>query len=191
MHSKTCLIPFSPTWLTTILHCFNLDTVYMPLGCGRKKFLYQAVKPTISWPEARAEKVNDSEHWAHFIYKDIICRFGCIPLLKTDGGSEFKGAVDILFKQYGIVAILLSPYPPQANRIIEQAHKMLMNSMFCVCSDKTNLWPTYLHPALAAYHCIVLRVTGYTLYFLLYGQQAFFAFEYADCTWDLLDWHAI
>ena len=73
------VVPFSPTWTSAVLRRFDLDTVHMPDGKGGYKFLYQAMEPVTEWPEARAERVNNSERWAKFIYEDIICRFGCIP----------------------------------------------------------------------------------------------------------------
>ena len=81
----------------------------MPDGKGGFKYLYQAIEPVIEWPEARAEHVNNSECWAKFIYEDIICCFGCIPFFHVDNGTEFKGTTEILFKQYGVVAIFSSP----------------------------------------------------------------------------------
>jgi len=77
----------------------------MEKGYGGKHFLLQAVEAAIGWPEARASSNNDSESWASFIFEEIICRFGCIPFCLIDGGSEFRGAAEILFKQYGIVII--------------------------------------------------------------------------------------
>ena len=76
----------------------------MPDGYGGKKFLLQVTEPGIGWPEAWASRKNDSASWAKFLYEDIICRFGCIPLFIIDGGSKFKGLVEILFKQYGVVS---------------------------------------------------------------------------------------
>jgi hypothetical protein len=91
------IIPYSPTWSTAILRKFCLDTIHMPDGFGGMKFLLQAIDPSINWPEARAAKRNDSKTWAKFIYEDIISRFACVPFFVTDGGSEFKGAVELLF----------------------------------------------------------------------------------------------
>ncbi|TFK58085.1 hypothetical protein BDN72DRAFT_740981, partial [Pluteus cervinus] len=61
-----------------------------------KKYILQAVDPSTGWPEARAVSKNNSENWAKFIYEDIICRFGCIPLCVVDGGPEFRAATEIL-----------------------------------------------------------------------------------------------
>ena len=39
--------------------------------------------------------------------------------------------------------------------------------------------------------CSTSRVTGYPPYFLLYGYHPFFGFDFADRTWDTLDWHTV
>ena len=98
--------------MPAVLRCFNLDMIHMPDRKGGFKYLYQAIEPVIEWPEAQAEHVNNSEHWAKFIYKDIIYWFSCIPFFHLDNSTEFKGTMEILFKQYGVVAIFSSPYHP-------------------------------------------------------------------------------
>jgi hypothetical protein len=184
-------IPFSATWNSAILRRFDLDTVHMEDGFGGKSYLLQAIEAAINWPEARASTKNDSEAWARFMYEDIICRFGCIPYFLTDGGPEFHGASEILFKQYGIVVIIASPYHPQGNASIERAHQTLGNSIRRACGKDSSKWPLYVHPALLAMRCTVCRITGYTPYFLLYGRHPILAFDIDDCTWETLDWHAV
>lgn len=192
LRSKTRpIVAFSPTWNTAILRRFDLDTVYMESGHGGKHFLLQAIEPSINWPEARAARRNDSETWAKFIYEDIICRFGCIPFFTVDGGAEFKGAAEILFKQYGVTVIMSSPYHPEGNGSAERAHQTLVNSIQRACGSDSNKWPLYVHAALFAMRCTTTRLTGYTPYFLLYGRHPFFAFDIADRTWDTLDWHEV
>uniref|UniRef100_A0A0W0FDA2 Putative polyprotein n=1 Tax=Moniliophthora roreri TaxID=221103 RepID=A0A0W0FDA2_MONRR len=65
----------------------------MPTGVGGYKYIFQAIEPTILWPEARALKALKSSSVAKFIYEELISRFACIPVLSFDGGSEFKGEV--------------------------------------------------------------------------------------------------
>ncbi|RDX42933.1 hypothetical protein OH76DRAFT_1361950, partial [Lentinus brumalis] len=55
-------------------------------------YLLHASCATSQWPEARFSKVNTAESWSRFLFEDVICRFGCIPVLVCDNGSEFKGA---------------------------------------------------------------------------------------------------
>ena len=102
----------------------------MPDGLGGMKFLLQVTDPSISRVEARAVRRASSEAWAKFLYEDVYCRFGGVFLCLVDGRTEFKGAVEILFKQYGVVAIVLSPYHPEGNGHAEHSHPTLVNSIF-------------------------------------------------------------
>ena len=192
LRSKTRpIVAFSPTWNSGILKRFDLDTVHMPDGIGGMKFLLQATDPSISWVEARAVRRASSEAWAKFLYEEVYCRFGGIFLCLVDGGTEFKGAVEILFKQYGVVAMVSSPYHPEGNGHAERSHQTLVNSILRACGENAFRWPLYVHAGLWAMRCSTSRVTGYPPYFLLYGRHPFFAFDFADRTWDTLDWHSV
>jgi len=163
----------------------------MPDGFGGMKFLLQATDLVMLWVEARAICKPNSETWAKFLYEEVYSQFGCVLLCLVDGGSEFKGAVDILFKQYCIVVIVSSPYHPKGNRHAERSHQMLVNSILRACGKDTSRWPLYVHAGLWEMRCSTSRATGYTPYFLLYGLHPLFAFDIADRTWDMLDWHMV
>ena len=185
------MVAFSPTWSTGILRRFDLDTIHMPDGFGGHKFLLQATDPAMSWVEARSVPKNSSENWAKFLYEDVYARFGSVLLCLVDGGKEFRGAVEILFKQYSIVVITSTPYHPEGNGHAERSHQTLANSILRACGKDTYRWPLNVHAGLWAMRCSTSRVTGYPPYFLLYGQRPFFAFDFADRTWETLDWHKV
>ena len=191
LHSKLRpIVAFNPTRSTGILRRFDLDTIHMPDSINGHKFLLQATDPAISWVEARSVAKNSSENWAKFLY-EVYSRFGCVLLCLVDSGKEFRGAVEILFKQYGIVVVTSTPYHPQGNGHAERSHQTLSNSILRACGKDTFRWPLYVHAGLWAMRCSTSRVTGYTPYFLLYGQHPFFAFDFTDRTWETLDWHKV
>ena len=163
----------------------------MPDGLNGHKFLLQATDPAISWVEARSVAKNSSENWAKFLYEEVYSRFGCVLLCLVDGGKEFRGAVEILFKQYGIVVVTSTPYHPEGNGHAERSHQTLANSIMRACGKETYRWPLYVHAGLWAMRCSTSRVTGYTPYFLLYGQRPVFSFDFSDRTWETLDWHKV
>ena len=144
------IVPFSPTWNSGILRRFNLDTIHMPDGVGGMKYLLQATDPAMSWVEARAAHKPNSETWAKFLYEEVYSHFGCVLLCLVDGGSEFKGVVDILFKQYGIVVIVSSPYHPEGNGHSVRSHQTLVNSILHACGKETHCWLLYVHAGLWA-----------------------------------------
>ena len=185
------IIAFSPTWSSGILWRFDLNTVHMPDSFGGMKYLLQATDPSISWVEAQVARRANSESWAKFLDKEVYCQFGSILLCLINSGTEFKGAVEILFKQYGIVAIVSSLYHPEGNGHLECSHQTSINSILWACGRDTSHWPLYVHAGLWAMHCSTSQVTGYPPYFLLYGRRPFFAFDFADKTWDTLYWHGV
>jgi len=89
------------------------------------------------------------------------------------------------------VAIILSPYHPEGNSHSECSHQTLVNSILRACGKDAFRWLLYIHAGLWAMHCSTSRVTGYSPYFLLYSRRPFFAFDFADKTWDTLDWHSV
>lgn len=192
LQSASCpKVLFSPTWNTAILHRFDLDTVHMPEGYGGMNYLLQAIEPAIGWAEGCTSRKNSSELWAKFVFKEIICHFGCIPFFIIDGGTEFKGMVKFLFKQYGIIAIMAMPYSPCNKSVAECVHPTLYESLFHVCGTDKSKWPLFLHACLLAMHCMTSHVTGFPPYYLLYGRSLLLAFDISDRTWDTLDWHTI
>ena len=151
LHSKAQpKVAFSPTWNSGILRHFDLDTIHMPDGVGGMKYLLQVTNPTMSWVEAQAARKRNSETWAKFLYEEVYSHFGCVLLCLVDGGSEFKGVVDILFKQYRIVVIVSLLYHPEGNGHSEQSHQMLVNSILRACGKDTHRWPLYVHAGLWA-----------------------------------------
>lgn len=160
-------------------------------GHGGKKYLLQGMEPAIGWPEARASKRADSIAWGKFMYEEIICRFGHIPAFITDGGKEFLGAAEYIYRQYGITVIVSSPYYPEGNGIAERAHKTLCDSILKACGWDSSKWPLFVEAGLLAMRTTTSRMTGDTPYYLLYGRNLYFAFDMANITWEALDWDQV
>ena len=158
----------------------------MPKGKGSYEYILHAQEDLAAWPEARASRKNDSKSWATFIYEDLLCHFGCSMIFVCDNGPEFKGATSILMAKYKIPCILVSPYHPQANLVVERLHRTLVNCLLKTCHKRENEWPTYLSAVLLAIRTTTTRTTGYTPYYLLYGQHPVFPWSNDDPTWQHL-----
>ena len=183
--------PLSITLSPSVFRRFVLDTIHMPDGLYGFKYLMHASCSTGKWPEARATRKNTSAAWRNFIWEDIICRFGCVPVITCDGGPEFKAAARELLEIHGVAVILSSPYHPQGNGIAERDGKTLQDTILKCCGDSPRRWPLYVHAALFAVRVTTSRATGYTPYFLTYGQHALFPFDISDRTWHVLDWDEV
>ena len=96
-----------------------------------------------------------------------------------------------MLERHGVTVILSSPYHPEGNGIAERDGQTLKNSILKCCGNRPQDWPLYLHAALWAQRTTVSRATGYTPYFLTYGQEHLFPFDITDRTWFLLDWDKV
>ena len=95
--------------------------------CEGFKFLVVARCELSGWVEAKPLRTLSSRAVADFLWKDVICRHGCLE--NWDGGSENKDAVAELAKRYGAKRVVVSAYHPQANRIIERGHKPIIDTL--------------------------------------------------------------
>ncbi|KAJ3528184.1 hypothetical protein NMY22_g9515 [Coprinellus aureogranulatus] len=163
----------------------------MDTGIHGKQFVISAVDSFSGWIEARALKKADSEAVARFIYEDVICRFSCIPFFTVDGGTEFKGFVDVLFRQYHVTVVVSNAYHPESNGIVERSHQVLMNSVKKLAHPHPARWPLYLPATLLSMRVTTSRSTGMSPFFLLYGVHPVFSFDLQDATWGVLDWHRV
>ena len=143
-------IMINPTWVPTILQKINLDLVDMRIASSGYNYIVDMHDDLTGWLEVRMLSTKSSEKVADFIWQDVICRFGCIPQITTDNGTEFQGAVSILAKRYGITIIRISPYNPAANGMIERGHRTWINSIWKLCSPKKERWSRWFYPALWA-----------------------------------------
>ena len=186
------VLPYNESWLSPLLRHFDLDTIHMPMGMGKKQYVIQALERTILWPEARAIKNANSRTVAQFIYEDIVCRFSCVPVITVDLGSEFLGEVQHLLRTlYRCTVIFSTAYHPEGNAPVERSHNTLTTSLFKVTGDAKGRWPLYLAPVLFAMRTTVSRATGYSPYYLLYGQHPVFSYDIEEITWQTLDWDQV
>ena len=186
------IIPYNPSWQAPLLRHFKLDCIHMPKGVGGFEYIVHAVEPMILWPEAKSLKSLTASSVASFIYRSIICRFSCVPVISMDGGPEFKKEVkELLRTQYKCTVIISTSYHPEGNAVVERAHQPLVDAIFKCTGDAKGNWPKYLELALFAVRVTVSHATGFSPYYLLYGVHPVFSFDAVEETWQTLDWHMV
>jgi hypothetical protein len=184
-------VRISPTWVPTVLRKFNMDLVEMGIRSNGYEYIVDIRDDLTGWLEARMLARKSADAVADFLWQDVICRFGCIPQITTDNGTEFQGAVNALARRYNITVIRISPYNPAANGMIERSHRTWINSIWKLCGNKKNKWSRWFYPALWADRVTTRRTTGYSPYYLLYGKPHLFPYNITEETWYTIDWHGI
>jgi len=143
------------------------------------------------WLEARRLRSKKAETIARFLWEDVICRFGCIPQITADNGTEFKGAFTILTEQFRIPVILTSPYNPAANGMVERGHRTWIPSIWKLCRQNKHEWSEWFYAALWADRVTTQRTTGFSPYHLMYGIPHIFPFNMEDECWYTIDWKKV
>jgi hypothetical protein len=184
-------VMINPTWVPTILRKFNLDVVDMGISSSGFRYIVDMRDDLSGWLEARMLTKKTSEAVADFLWQDVICRFGCIPQITTDNGTEFQKAVNIITKKYGITVIRISPYNPIANGMIERGHRTWITSIWKLCGKQKDKWAKWFYSALWADRVTTRKPTGYSPYYLLYGKPHLFPYNLSDETWYTINWHDI
>jgi len=171
-----------------------IDAIHMPPNQG-KRFIIIARDDLSGWPEAEALPSLHSKHVARFLYKELICRHGCFRKLVSDGGKENKKKTRKLLMKYLIKHVIVSPYNPQANGMIERGHQPIVDALSKLTNGFTRHgqdgWVTHLPSVLLADRTTIRTSTGMTPFRMMYGYEAILPIELDVPTWQTLPWNTV
>ena len=118
----------------------------------------------------------DGETAAHFVFNQIITRFGIPKELVTDHGSHFQNRMmKELASKLGYKQEHSSSYYPQVNGQVEAVNKSLKSILQRTIVQRKNNIMSY--PALWAYRIAVKTTTGFSPYQLVHGVESIFPVE--------------
>ena len=133
--------------------------------------------------EGRHLRESTAKELSKFFWEEIFCRYGMIGSVVTDNGPEIKAAFQELMRRYGIPHIRISPYNSKANGVVERGHFIIRESILKACEGYTNRWPDYVHHAFFTDRITVSKSTGFSPYYLLYGQHPILPFDLFESTY--------
>ncbi|KAM2975726.1 hypothetical protein FF1_001854 [Malus domestica] len=104
------------------------------------------------WVEVEPKTTTTQTDIKHFIWRNIIYRFGIPQSIVTDNGSQFMGKdMAIFLKKYGIKQHMSTLRYPQGNGWARASNKMVLDYLKKSLTNKKGKWPDELPVCLLAY----------------------------------------
>src|SRR5438128_960564 len=163
-------IPPSP-----IMQRWHIDMIGpLPKTANGNTLVIVAIESFTKWAEALAIPNKEAETTAKFIYDNVICRYGFMDQLVSDGDKTFDNKLikHLLEKKCGIKHIIITPHHPQGNGQVERFIRILKEAIAKQVDDRVNCWDDALPAALMACRTTPSSTTGYTPYYLMHGREA-------------------
>ena len=109
---------------------------------------------------------------AEVLYHRYFTVFGFPHRLMFDQARAFEGKViQSLCNYLGIEKIQTTPYYPQSNGQVERTHQTQMGMIGKLDDERRHNWPSHLGSIVHAYNATRSQVTGYSLYYLMFGRR--------------------
>jgi transposase InsO family protein len=144
-----------------------------------ERYIIIAIEYLTRWAEARAIKDCSETRNTHFIFDDIITRFGCPKILMSDQVTHFiNKTVEALTEEFVVHHQKSTPYHPQANGTVESFNKILETTLTKICSVNRDDWDLTVPVVLWAYRTTCKKLTLQAPFKLVYGLEVVVPMEY-------------
>ena len=109
---------------------------------------------------------------ARVLYNNYFSVFGFPQRLMSDQGTEFCSKVIVaMCSLLGVEKIRTTLYHPQTNRMADRVHQTLQCMIGKLDPEKRKKWLAHIGSIIIAYNSTRSLVTGYSPYYLMFGQR--------------------
>lgn len=144
-----------------------------PVTESGSKYILTATDYCTRWVEAEAVTAITAGAVAEFLYRYIVCRFGCPSELVSDQGKEFLNeTVRNLNKVMSTKHQVTTSYHPRCNGLAESSNKAIIKVLSKLVFSRGTAWDYYLQAALWAFRTKVKVFLGCSPYNLVYRCEA-------------------
>ena len=175
--AKGQLPPMQPIICTELMELVHINYVGMEVTVATdKKPIVRNVLVVVDhfsrYVQAFVTKNRTARTTARVLYNNYFSVFGFPQHLMSDQGTEFCGKViAAMCSLLGVEKVRTTPYHPQTNGSAERVHQMLQRMIGKLDPEKRKKWPAHIGSIFIAYNSTRSQVTGYSLYYLMFGRR--------------------
>jgi hypothetical protein len=143
------------------------------------RYIITMMKYLTRWAKAAPVKYCSAETTTHFLFEQVITRFGCPIILMSDQGMHFiNNTIRAMLEEFEVHDQNNTQYHPQANGTVESFNKILENALKKICNANKDDWDLKVPIVLWAYRTTCKTLTCHTPFKLVYGQEAIVPLEF-------------
>jgi hypothetical protein len=150
-----------------------------PAKRTRTRYNITTIEYLKTWVKAAPEKDCNTKTTTHFLFEQVITRFGCPRVLMSDQGTHFiKNTINTMTEEFEVHHHKSTPYHPQSNGTVKAFKKIIENELTNICNVNKDDWDLKIPIVLWSYKTTSKNSTGHMPFKLVYGQEAFVPVEF-------------
>jgi hypothetical protein len=116
------------------------------------RYIITMMKYLKRWVEVAPVKHCSIETAKHFLFEEVITRFGCLRIFMSDQGTHFiNNTIQAMLEEFEVHQKKITPYHPQGNGMVESFNKILENALTKICNVNRDDWDLKVPTVLWAY----------------------------------------
>ncbi|CEP16788.1 hypothetical protein [Parasitella parasitica] len=165
--------PMKPLEVPAPFARWHIDFIgELPTTSNGNRWILMAVDYATNWPIARALKSATADEIVKFIYEEIVMKFGSPVEIVSDRGANLLSKI---LKQYmhkiRSKHMFTSAFHPRTNSKCERLNQTFKHMLTKYVKGLIHSWDDYIDSALFSCRIRKHATTGYSPFYLVYGQE--------------------